>query len=249
MKTWLLILIIIIGAILIPILFVSICALCVNPHMEYHTNSVFYRSLLNGWTAFAVVLLRIHIHTTGKEKIPDGRFLLVGNHRSNFDPILTWHVLHDRQLAFLSKEENFHVPVFGRIIRKCGFLKIDREDPRAALKTLAMAADMIKKDAVSMAIYPEGTRSKQCVLLPFHDGIFRVAQMANVPIVNVAIRGTEKIHKNFPFHRSDIYLDFVDVIPAEDAKKMRTHEIGERVRNGLIQVLEEKKDEQVCDPV
>ena len=249
MKTWLLVLITILSMALLPIVFVSISSLFVNTHIEYHTNSTFYRALLTWWTAFAVVILRIHIHTSGEEKLPDGRFLLVGNHRSNFDPILTWYVLYDRQIAYLSKEENFHIPIFGRIIRKCGFLKIDRKDPRAALLTLKTASEMIKNDEVSMAIYPEGTRSKECVLLPFHDGIFRVAQTANVPIVNVCVRGTEKIHKNYPFQRSDVSIDFVDVIPAEEVKKMRTHEIGERVREGLVaagadeKISEGEKDE------
>lgn len=65
----------------------------------------------------------IYIHTEGIDKIPkDGRFLFVSNHRSNFDPILTWYVLKDYDLAFISKAENFRIPIFGRIIRKCCFI-------------------------------------------------------------------------------------------------------------------------------
>ncbi len=244
MKILLFILLGLIGLVIAVILFVIICSLFINPHKEYGTNSPFYRWLLNFCTGAAVFILRIRIHTTGLEKVPEGRFLLVGNHRSNFDPILTWWVLRDRQLAFLSKEENFHVPAFGRIIRKCGFLEIDRSDPRASILTLKKAADMIKQDIVSMMIYPEGTRSKECVLLPFHDGIFRVAQMADVPIVNVAIRGTEQIHKRYIRHRTDVYIDFVDFIPKEEVKKMRTHEIGERIRNGLLTTLEGEKSNE-----
>ena len=73
----------------------------------------------------------------GIDKIPkDGRFLFVSNHRSIFDPILTWYVLKDYDLAFILKAENFRIPIFGRIIRKCCFMAIDRENPRNASKPL-----------------------------------------------------------------------------------------------------------------
>ena len=55
-------------------------------------------------------------------KIPEGtRFVLVGNHQSKFDPILSWYILRKKDIAFISKPENFKQPIFGRIIRKCCF--------------------------------------------------------------------------------------------------------------------------------
>ena len=39
-------------------------------------------------------------------------------------------------LAFISKESNFKIPIFGRIIRKCCFMAIDRSNPRKALPTI-----------------------------------------------------------------------------------------------------------------
>ena len=42
-------------------------------------------------TAAAIKLLRIHVHVSGMEKIPkDTKVLFVSNHRSIFDPIITW---------------------------------------------------------------------------------------------------------------------------------------------------------------
>ncbi|MBQ7581867.1 MAG: 1-acyl-sn-glycerol-3-phosphate acyltransferase [Lachnospiraceae bacterium] len=242
MKVLLIVLLVLLGLIALPVLIVAVSSLFINPNMEYHYNCAYFRFLLNTSTGIMIILLRIRLHISGLDKIPDGRFLLVGNHRSNYDPILTWFVLRDRQIAYLSKEENFRIPAFGRIIRKCGFLPIDRNNPRRALKTLATASEMIREDEVSFAIYPEGTRSKNCLLLPFHDGIFRVAQNADVPIVVVAVQGTEKIHKQYIRKRSDVSIDFVDVIPVEEVKKMRTHEIGQRVRTTLLSVLEGEKE-------
>ena len=223
------------------LLLLGISALLVDDKREYEQNSPFYRFLLYSATACCVKLLRIHVHTVGIDKVPtDGRFLLVSNHRSNFDPILTWYILKDYDLAFISKAENFRIPIFGRIIRKCCFMAIDRENPRNAIKTIDKAAGLIEKDEVSIAVYPEGTRSKECVLLPFHNGVFKIAQKANVPIVVVAIQGTEDIHNNYLRRRSDIRLEVVETIPSDYVKMSRTAAIGDRVRLDLSRALTEK---------
>lgn len=67
-------------------------------------------------------------------------------------------------------------------------MAIDRENPRNALLTIEKAAKLIESDEVSIGIYPEGTRSKECVLLPFHNGVFKIAQKASVPIVVASIQ-------------------------------------------------------------
>lgn len=212
------------------VLFLFVCSLFVNPKKEYEENSRFYRFLLNSATAGALKILRIKIHTTGLENVPtDVLPLFVGNHRSNFDPIIQWLVFKEWKPAFISKASNFKVPFFGRFIRKCCFMTIDRENPRKALVTINKATKLIQKGEVSIGVYPEGKRSKSGELLPFHNGVFRIAQKANVPIVVMAISGTEKIHKRTPFRKTDIYLD-LEVIPADEVKQIKTDEIGDRVR-------------------
>lgn len=230
------------SAVLLYIALLAVSALLVNGHKEYDKNSRYYRWLLNSATAVGMWLLRVRIHVSGLENIPKGtRFLLVGNHRSNFDPLVTWLVLRKYDIAYISKEENFHIPVFGRLIRKCAFMAIDREDPRKAIKTIYHAADLIHKDEVSVGVYPEGTRSKECVLLPFHNGVFKIAQKADVPIVVVAIRGTEKIHKQFVRRVTDVYVDVIDCIPAEEVH-VKPSVIGERVYQDLSLFLAQHPD-------
>lgn len=164
------------------------------------------------------------------ERVPQNtRFLLVSNHRSNYDPIVTWHVFRNYDLAFVSKPENFKIPMFGRIIRKCCFLPIDRENPRNAILTINKAAELIKADAVSVGIYPEGTRSREENMLPFHNGVFKIAPKAEVPIVVITVTGTDRISKRL-FRGADVQVNILDVIPAEKVKAMKTAEIGELVR-------------------
>ena len=227
---------------LMYLLFIGVCCLLVNPEKEYEKNSPFYRFLLESATAVAIKLLRIRVHISGIEKIPkDEKVLFVCNHRSNYDPLITWCALNKWKIAFVSKPENFKVPFFGRIIRKCCFLPIDRENPRKAIVTINKAAKLLKKQEVSVGIYPEGTRSKNCRLLPFHNGVFKIAQKAEAPIVVLSITGTEKISKRTPFQHTDVYLDVLEVFPSENIKELKTEMIGMMVRH-LIMTKIEKRD-------
>ena len=218
------------------ILFLLLFTLCLPRQNGYSTVC---RWLLVWSIRWALPFLRCRLRVSGLEKLPDGPFLLVGNHVSNLDPMLALAAMPRRRLAFVSKPENFRYPIAGGLIRRSGFLAIDRENPRNALLTIEKAAKLIESDEVSIGIYPEGTRSKECVLLPFHNGVFKIAQKASVPIVVASIQGTEQIHRNWYRRRSDVQFRIIETIPTEFVIANRTSVIGERVHNELSAALKE----------
>lgn len=230
------------GVILLCGAFLVICSLFVDKHREYEHDSRFYRFLVTVIDVCLVHGARIRLHVTGLEKLPSDtrKFLIVGNHCSNFDPIVTWYALRKWRPAFLSKDSNFNIPVVGAMVRRCCFLAIDREDPRKAMQTIQKAAAILERGEVSVGVYPEGTRSKDGSLLPFHNGVFKIAQKANAPVAVIALRGTQLVHRNYPLHRTDIYLDVLDVIDAEEVAHSRTAVLGDRVRKLLEQQLSQK---------
>ncbi len=224
---------------LLYILLLLICTVAVNPKKEYNSFNRFYHILLKSVVYLLIKLVRIKVHVTGFEKVPkDQKVLFVSNHRSNFDPIVMWHIFNDWKLGLVSKASNFGIPIVGRMVRRICFLSIDRENPRNAIITINKAAEFIRSGTASMGIYPEGTRSKECVLLPFHNGVFKIAQKADCPIVVLSTVGTEKVHKQTPFHRTHIYLDVLDVIDAETVKSSKTDVIGAHVRQLLTENIE-----------
>lgn len=230
------------AAALLYILFLEVCNLLVNPRREYDHCDRFYFRVLNSAAFCSFRLARLRIRFDGAEKVPwDRRFLLVSNHCSNFDPIITWYYLRKNNMIFVSKGENFKVPLFGGIIRKCGFLRIDRDDPKESMRTLMKAADLIKRDEASVGIYPEGTRNRtpEEGLLSFHNGVFKVAQMAKVPIVVAALHGTGNIRKRYPWRSTRVRLEILEVIPVEEISGRRTAEIGQRVAAILSASLKE----------
>ena len=225
---------------LLYLLFLFVASLFVNGKTEYTKNSKFYRALLNTTTAIALFLVGVKVHVKGEEMLQgQPRFLLVGNHRSNYDPIVTWYKLRKYDLSFISKPENFSVPIFGKLVRKCCFRKIDRKSPRNAILDMRSSASLIASGEVSMGVYPEGTRSKAKEMLPFHDGVLKIAQFAKCPIIVTAVRGTEKVHKNYPWKRSHVYIDIIKVYDEETVMATPSKDLGALIKQDLTTFLDE----------
>ena len=173
----------------------------------------------------------VHPVITGIEKIPtDRNFLYVSNHRSMFDPLVVMGSLSEYNISFISKQKNMDIPFGGRIAWALGYLSIDRENDRNAMKTILTAADYLKRGICNIGIYPEGSRSSTNELLPFHAGSLKIAQKAKAPIVVAAGHGTEKVRRFKLFSGVKVYLDILEVIPAEKVCSMRTIELSQHIR-------------------
>ena len=216
-------------------IFTFICSLFINKKREYEKPSRFFRKMLGILTSIAFFAARIRLHVSGEELLPERNFLIVSNHISNFDPILTWKFIGLDKIIFITKPENFKQPFFGRIIHRLGFLGIDRENPRNALKTIQKAAKVLKQGEMSVGVYPEGTRNRSAEgLLPFHNGSLKMAQLAEVPIVVVYVRDSHLIAKHFPWKGTDVYLDILKVIPEEEVASGKTVDIGNSIREMML---------------
>lgn len=181
------------------------------------------------------------ISVTGREKLPESRhFLIVSNHRSAADPMALYKALGEYAIGFISKPSNMALPVLGKMAYGAGFLAIDRENDRKALKTILTAAGYIKKGLCSVCIYPEGTRSRNAELLPFHAGSFKIAQKANnAPVVVVCTSGTEKQGKNLKKLRpTHIRLDILEVISPSRVESMSSVELADYSRDLIARHLE-----------
>lgn len=239
MKILLICLAVLIGIPLLIAAFLFIFSAPVSRKKEYKSESAFYRFMLNMCVYIAAKAFCIRTEVKGLEKLPEGSpVLFVGNHRSGFDPIVTMRILRKYKIVYISKPEVFDYPALGKIMHRCRYMAIDRENPRNAMKTICRAAELLGEGGVSVGVYPEGTRSKSGEILPFHNGVFKIAQKADVPIAVIALSGTEKVYKN-PLRKNKVKLIVADVISADEVRKTGTSEIGERVRTALEAALSE----------
>ena len=216
-------------------LFLYLISLTINLSNPTTKESPFYRFLLNQTTCLILILGRVKVQKKGLEKVKDlPPFLLVANHRSNFDPFLAIASCPKAQLAYVAKPTIFKIPITGKIVHKCFFLSINRENDREALVTIKKAASLIKQGIVSIGIYPEGTRSKTGELLPFRNGSFKVAKWANCPIVIARTTDTEKIAHHFARKPITTTFEILDVLTAQQVSTMSTWEIGQYTRELIL---------------
>ena len=194
-------------------------------------DSPFYRSLAAVYIQALIQLLQVRVSAEGLEKTPkEGRFLLVCNHIFVADPGILLHYFKDSQLAFISKKENRSLFVVGRIMHAMLCQCLDRENDRAALKTILECIRILREDKASIAVFPEGATNSDNHLHPFRPGVFKIAQKTKVPIVVCTLQGTRDIIRNgLRLKKTQVRLHLVEVIRPEEYEGLKTTEISDRV--------------------
>jgi len=159
------------------------------------------RSLVQGT---ARLLLRLTVR--GVENVPcAGGLLLAMNHLGDADPLLVF-AFTPRPLAIIGKSEILDWPVLGRLARLYGMLAVRRGEPdRATLK----AALHVLESGGALLIAPEGRESLSRALEPAKGGAAFLAVQSGVPVVPVAISGTEAVYAEWlHFRRPCVRLTF-----------------------------------------
>ncbi len=173
------------------------------------------------WAGRILSICGARATVTGLEKINSSRsYVIVSNHLSLYDsPLLVRYL--PLSVRFLAKRELFKIPVMGGYMGRTGHIPIDRSNPRAALTSMVEASRLVSEHGSSILIYPEGTRSMDGKLQPFKDGAALLAIKAGLPLLPVAVVGTEKIlpSKGVVIQSGDIQLRVGD--PVETAGRSR----------------------------
>ncbi|MDR0382472.1 MAG: 1-acyl-sn-glycerol-3-phosphate acyltransferase [Spirochaetaceae bacterium] len=136
------------------------------------------------------------IIVSGTENIPqktrEGTGLCFVCNHSGIADILLMFIAVNRPFGFIAKKEILFVPFINLWLVLLGGLFIDRNNPRKSLATLKIGMQKIK-DGLSIAIFPEGTRSRGRGILPFKSGSFQIALESGADIVPVALSGSYEL--------------------------------------------------------
>ena len=133
----------------------------------------------------------------GLQNVPkDGAVILASNHLSFIDSIFL-PLIVDRRVIFLAKSEYFTGKglkgwATRTFFQAAGQLPIDRSGGKASEASLATGLRVLGEGGI-LGIYPEGTRSPDARLYRGRTGVARMVLEAGVPVIPVAMIGTEKV--------------------------------------------------------
>jgi len=149
------------------------------------------------WARMLLKLGRVRARAVGLEHIPpNASCVFVSNHLSYMDTPLVLAMI-PVQFRFMAKKSLFRVPFIGYHLKRAGHIPVDRENARAALRSMSEAAEIVRDRGVSVLVFPEGGRVPKGETREFKDGAAYIAIKAGVPVVPVGIAGTREI---LPMH-------------------------------------------------
>lgn len=152
--------------------------------------------LVHWWLTFqGIVLCRCNllwkIKTEGRGKYKKGEtYIIISNHQSILDILLITSLRF--KLRWISKIENFRVPVLNWSMKMAGYIPIDRGNPESRVKMMEESLKSLNK-GIPIMMFPEGTRSKDGSIATFKKGAFEMAIGAGIPLLPVIIDGTWKV--------------------------------------------------------
>ena len=141
-----------------------------------------------------LVKVFIRLEVKGKENLPlTGPLILISNHIHLMDPPLLILSLLPRKSRFMAKEELFRSWFFGPLMRLAEAFPVRRGGSYKDKKLALQQAIEVLKNGLILGMFPEGSRSRSGQLSQGYPGAAVIALRSYVPIIPVAITGTEKL--------------------------------------------------------
>ena len=172
----------------------------------------------------------VKVIAEGKELLDKNEnYIFISNHASYFDiPILMKAIPNN--VRFIYKDTLTKIPVLGWGMYLGGYIPINRDNVREAMKSLKEAAKKIEK-GISVVIFPEGTRSEYGKPGEFKRGMFVLADEAKVSLVPATITGSDKI---LPRNKFEIKSGTVKVVFNQPMDYRKDKNFLEEIRNIIV---------------
>ncbi len=167
------------------------------------------------------------------------QYVIVLNHNAMTDIPALYHV--PLNFRWVSKREVFRIPFFGQFLRLHGDICIDRGRAAEAMEQLIRKGKMWISRGASVAIFPEGTRSKDGEIHRFKAGAFLLAKEAGVEILPVVLDGTRTaVKRNRMFNWTNrTTLRVLEPVPVGTVRETEAHALMDMVRGRMVEALEE----------
>lgn len=165
-------------------------------------------------------------------------YVIVSNHLSHADvPIISrlpW------EMKWVAKKELFELPLAGWMLRMARDIPVDRGDRRSRAQVLVKGRKVLQADCPLM-FFPEGTRSRDGRVHRFYEGPFRLAIREGVPILPLAIDGTQdalpKHNWRFKDPGTKMRLKVLPPVETAELSQEDVSALAEQVRAQIVEQI------------
>ena len=178
----------------------------------------------------------------GLENIDKNKsYVIAINHQSMVDIVSLYFL--PLNFRWVSKQEVFRMPYIGPMLIAHGDIPIKRGRAAESMKKVINDGKMWISRGASIAIFPEGTRSKDGEIHNFKAGAFILAKDAGVPILPIVLDGTNTmVHKGWLVNwRNKITIRILPAIPAEEVQNRDIKDVMSQVREDMVDTLAEMR--------
>ncbi len=142
------------------------------------------------WSKSIIRASLLPIEVMGRENIPRGKScVFVANHQGAYDIFLVCGYL-GVEIRWMLKRSLEKIPFVGIAARHAGYIFVDKGSNAGKMRhTYRMAEDALRGGA-SLMLFPEGSRTTDGTVKPFHKGAFALADELQLPVVPMTINGS-----------------------------------------------------------
>lgn len=184
---------------------------------------------------FQTLFIGFSVEKRGEKVIPPckgEKRIYIANHCSRIDGVLFCNI--PGTIKTIMKESDAKIPVIGWLIALSGHILASRDATVAGKSKLYSDITSGIERGDSLLIFPEGTRSKDGRIGPFHHGGFKIALKVKADIYPVLFDTWNVIRPGSPFIRNmKPVITFLPPLKYENIKHMSHIKLSHAVRNML----------------
>lgn len=161
---------------------------------------------------------------------PKRTCIFISNHVNLFDPFVVYSAVPQFVRGW-ELESHFRIPVYGWIMKRFGNVPVPDQRTPGHLKKLLEHTKQALDSGTSLTVFPEGSRTRDGRVRPFHKGIFRMARDLGYPIVPMSIVGSYELnHKgSWMLRPSTIVVHLHDTIETQGLTEEEIEALPDRI--------------------
>jgi 1-acyl-sn-glycerol-3-phosphate acyltransferase len=191
------------------------------------------QTILQFWAHGVFWIMGRRPRFSGLEHIDRKRkYILIANHTSMFDipAIMAFYP----GISFFGRERLLRIPLFGQILKMTDYIPMSKADIRNTKRMLNQLVQ--KSEGLSIAIFPEGTRTIDGNLNPFRRGFIHVLKNTELAILPVTISGCHNLKPKTRFSinfRSKVHITIHEPVENHLIRNKEDQEIIQQVRETI----------------